>query len=103
MPSFYYRARDASGRPHEGIEVAQSEEDVLRTLAGLKLTPISIEMRASVNGAGRMAAPGLGGLANDVTNAVRFFGRGVQPGSDGAQLPARSRRCPWGSCPWARA
>ena len=73
MPSFFYRARDAEGRAHEGIEVAQSEEDVLRTLSGLQLTPISIEMRASVNGTGRMAAPGLGGLANDVTNAVRYW------------------------------
>ena len=81
MPSYFYRARDASGRPHEGIEVAQSEEDVLRTLSGLQLTPVSIEVQASTNGVPRAGAAGLGGLANDVTNAVRNMGRRVQPGS----------------------
>jgi type IV pilus assembly protein PilC len=43
MPSFYYRARDGEGRPHEGIEVASSEEDVLRMLEGARLVPVSIE------------------------------------------------------------
>lgn len=81
MPSYLYRARDANGRAHEGIEVATSEEDVLRTLAGLQLTPVSIELQASTNGAGRLTRPALGGLANDVTNAVRYLGRQVQPGS----------------------
>lgn len=81
MPNYYYRARDASGRAHEGIEAAPSEEDVLRTLAGLQLTPISITLHASTNGAGRPGAGALGGLANDVTNAVRYMGRRVQPGS----------------------
>jgi len=46
MPSFYYRARDLEGRPHEGVEVATTEEDVLRTLANLQLVPVSIETRA---------------------------------------------------------
>ena len=36
MPSFYYRARDLEGRPHEGVEVAGSEEDVLRMLEELQ-------------------------------------------------------------------
>ena len=81
MPNYFYRARDASGRAHEGIEVAQSEEEVLRTLAGLQLTPVSIEMRHSPNGSGRIVTTGLGGLANDVTNAIRFVGSGVQSGS----------------------
>lgn len=81
MPNYFYRARDASGRAHEGIEVAQSEEEVLRTLAGLQLTPVSIEMRHSTNGSGHLVTTGFGGLANDVTNAMRFVGSGVQPGS----------------------
>ncbi|MCC6348244.1 MAG: type II secretion system F family protein [Candidatus Eisenbacteria bacterium] len=81
MPSYYYRARDASGRPHEGIEVAQSEDDVLRTLSGLQLTPVSIEVHASPNGTPRVGAPGLGGLANDVSIALRAMGQRVQPGS----------------------
>ena len=46
MPSYFYRARDASGRAHEGIEVAASEEEVLRTLEGSKLIPVFIESRA---------------------------------------------------------
>src|SRR5436189_173645 len=30
MPSYYYKARDVNGRSHEGIEVASSEDEVLR-------------------------------------------------------------------------
>jgi type IV pilus assembly protein PilC len=48
MPSYFYRARDASGRAHEGIEVASSEEEVLRILAGSQLTPVLIETRQGV-------------------------------------------------------
>ena len=46
MPSYYYRARDLEGRPHEGVEVATSEEDVLRMLEDARLVPVSIEARA---------------------------------------------------------
>jgi type IV pilus assembly protein PilC len=46
MPSYYYRARDMSGRAHEGIEVAASEEEVLRILEGSQLIPVFIETRA---------------------------------------------------------
>jgi type IV pilus assembly protein PilC len=46
MPSFYYRARDLDGRPHEGVEVATSEDDVLRMLEGAQLVAVSIEARA---------------------------------------------------------
>ena len=46
MPSYYYRARDISGRAHEGIEVAASEEEVLRILETSQLTPVFIESRA---------------------------------------------------------
>ncbi len=53
MPSYYYRARDLSGRAHEGVEVAASEEEVLRILENSKLVPVSIEPR--VPGAARTA------------------------------------------------
>jgi len=54
MPSYYYKARDANGRAHEGIEVASSEDEVLRILENSKLVPVLIESR----GAGRAdAAP----------------------------------------------
>ncbi len=46
MPSFHYRARDPEGRPREGIEVAASEEEVLRVLEAARLVPLSIESRA---------------------------------------------------------
>jgi len=46
MPNFYYRARDMDGRPHEGVEVAASEEEVLRMLENARLVPVSIETRA---------------------------------------------------------
>src|SRR5262245_45578462 len=46
MPSYFYKARDANGRAHEGIEVAASEEEVLRILEGSQLTPVFIETRA---------------------------------------------------------
>jgi type IV pilus assembly protein PilC len=55
MPSFYYRARDLDGRPHEGVEVANSEEDVLRMLEGAQLVPVSIEARAALG----ESAPGV--------------------------------------------
>ncbi|MBI1798995.1 MAG: type II secretion system F family protein [Candidatus Eisenbacteria bacterium] len=47
MPSYYYRARDTNGRAHEGIEVAATEEDVLRTLENSQLIPVHIESRAA--------------------------------------------------------
>ena len=45
MPSYYYRARDMEGRPHEGVEVAASEEEVLRFLENSRLIPVKIESR----------------------------------------------------------
>ncbi len=47
MPSYYYKARDANGRAHEGIEVAGSEDEVLRILENSRLVPVLIESRAS--------------------------------------------------------
>ncbi len=55
MPNYYYRARDMDGRPHEGVEVAASEEEVLRMLENAKLVPVSIETRVPQ----AEAAPGL--------------------------------------------
>ena len=46
MPSFFYRARDVNGRAHEGIEIAGSEEEVLRMLENSQLIPVFIENRA---------------------------------------------------------
>lgn len=46
MPSYYYKARDLSGRAHEGIEVANSEDEVLRILENSKLVPVLIESRS---------------------------------------------------------
>ena len=45
MPNYFYRARDANGEAHEGIEVAASEEEVLRILEGSQLIPVFIESR----------------------------------------------------------
>lgn len=56
MPSFYYRARDLSGRAHEGVEVASSEEEVLRILENAKLVPVFIENRAPGGAAGEAEA-----------------------------------------------
>ena len=46
MPSFFYRARDVNGRAHEGIEIAASEDEVLRMLENSQLIPVFIENRA---------------------------------------------------------
>ena len=80
MPNYYYRARDSSGRAHEGIEVAASEDQVLRTLAGLQLTPVVIEMRASAADAegGRSVLAQIGEQAGGL---LRMWRHGVQPGS----------------------
>jgi type IV pilus assembly protein PilC len=77
MPSYYYRARDMSGRAHEGIEVAASEEEVLRTLEGSQLTPIYIESRAP-GGASKAAVIPLFETWRSGIRRVRYR---VQPGS----------------------
>jgi len=46
MPSYFYRARDVNGRAHEGIEIAASEDEVLRMLENSQLIPVFIENRA---------------------------------------------------------
>lgn len=76
MPSYYYRARDMSGRAQEGVEVAASEEEVLRILENSKLLPITIEPRAP--GATRVAG---GLLFRQFSDAIDRWQHAVQPGS----------------------
>lgn len=58
MPSYYYRARDRNGQAHEGVEVAGSEDEVLRILERSELVPVHIETRsAETNGAGVLRIP----------------------------------------------
>lgn len=80
MPNFYYRARDASGRAHEGIEVAQTEDEVLRTLAGLQLTPVFIEARSPVGSIVSGTGP-LAQIAGQWTASLKRMQHGVQTGS----------------------
>lgn len=76
MPSYYYRARDMSGRSHEGIEVAASEEEVLRTLANSKLVPVLIQSRVP---AGERAASSE--FATRIRAGVNRWSQRVKPGS----------------------
>ena len=77
MPSYYYRARDMSGRAHEGIEVAASEEEVLRILEGSKLIPVFIEARAPGGPRGAMSIP----LFASWQRGMDRLQNHVQPGS----------------------
>ncbi len=76
MPSYYYRARDLSGRAHEGIEVAASEEEVLRILEGAQLVPVFIESRVP---GGRRAATSA--ILKPLIEAFGHIGKGVKPSS----------------------
>jgi type IV pilus assembly protein PilC len=74
MPSYYYRARDMEGRPHEGVEVAASEEEVLRFLENSRLIPVKIESRepggvASIRGQ----------FESDIRSAVHQWRTSVKP------------------------
>lgn len=82
MPSFYYRARDPNGRSHEGVEVAASEEDVLRMLENAQLMPVHIEARYS-GAALDAGAPGrlVGGFALRWQRLIRNVRESVKPGS----------------------
>jgi type IV pilus assembly protein PilC len=83
MPSYYYRARDTFGRAHEGVEVAASEDEVLRALSQMQLTPVLIEARAT-NGAVapplRAAGPSAGERATP-SALGRLLPRRVPPGA----------------------
>ena len=57
MPSYFYRARDTHGRAHEGIEVAASEDEVLRALSQMQLTPVLIEARGIPAGSASRPRP----------------------------------------------
>ncbi len=78
MPSYYYKARDSSGRAHEGIEVAASEEEVLRILEGSKLVPVFIEPRAPE---GVRASARAFPLLKAYHHALDRWQNHVQPGS----------------------
>jgi len=83
MPSYYYRARDTFGRAHEGIEVAASEDEVLRALSNMRLTPVHIEARV-VNGAAATASGVVRPAPSDATPRSfwqELVRRPVQPGS----------------------
>lgn len=82
MPSYYYRARDTFGRAHEGIEVASSEDEVLRALSQMQLTPVLIEPRA-MNGNGGAAAVARPAVAESAPtlSLAHLFRRRVEPGS----------------------
>ena len=74
MPSYFYRARDANGHAHEGVEVAASEEEVLRILENARLTPVLIESREP----GTVATL-RGRLEEDLRGAVRQWRTSVRP------------------------
>jgi len=76
MPSYFYRARDLSGRSHEGIEVATSEEEVLRILETSKLVPVLIETRTP---AGERA--GSSPLAQRLRQSAERWRDHIKPGS----------------------
>ncbi len=76
MPSYYYRARDLEGRPHEGVEVATSEEDVLRILEDARLVPVSIEARS-----GEVKAAPAAGLGTQWRVLSHRWRGSVKPGS----------------------
>src|SRR5262245_43941171 len=83
MPSYYYRARDSFGRAHEGIEVAASEDEVLRALSNMRLTPVLIESRAA-NGAATTVIGAPRATPTDAAPAPfwnELLKRPVQPGS----------------------
>jgi type IV pilus assembly protein PilC len=83
MPSYFYRARDTAGRAHEGIEVAASEDEVLRALSNMRLTPVLIEARGT-NGNGAQAAGAARAVQPETAQPSRWnelFRASVQPGS----------------------
>ncbi len=71
MPTYFYRARDAQGRPHEGVEVAGSEDEVLRSLAQSQLTPVLIEARLPAAERGDTPFTAMGGTLRNMLRQVR--------------------------------
>ncbi len=83
MPSYYYRARDTFGRAHEGIEVASSENEVLRALSQMQLTPVLIEPRPMNGSAGLNGHVARAVVAKAVSPITfrRMFTRPIEPGA----------------------
>ena len=83
MPSYYYRARDTFGRAHEGIEVASSENEVLRALSQMQLTPVLIEPRAMNGAAALNGRPARAAAAEPLRawTIRRLFTRPIEPGA----------------------
>jgi type IV pilus assembly protein PilC len=83
MPSYFYRARDTLGRAHEGIEVAASEDEVLRALSQMQLTPVLIEARGASAGAPSRPRPVNVALPVPASQpwARRLVQRGIPQGS----------------------
>src|SRR5438105_432961 len=76
MPSYFYHARDLSGRAHEGVEVAASEDEVLRILENSKLVPVLIESRVPAG-----ASVVSGEFVRRLRVALERMGQNVKPGS----------------------
>ena len=76
MPSYFYRARDLNGRSHEGIEVAASEEEVLRTLENAKLVPVLIESRVPTGAKGAT-----GELGRRLAASIQRLRQRIKPAS----------------------
>ena len=83
MPTYHYRARDTHGRAHEGVEVAASEDEVLRALSQMQLTPVSIEARATNGNGGAAARQAAMAPVERAAWSLpdRLLRRSVQPGS----------------------
>ncbi len=85
MPTYFYRARDSQGRPHEGLEVAGSEDEILRILAQSQLTPVLIEARSAAAERGVTPFTAMGGT-------LRNMLRQVQPGVKGESVVLFARQ-----------
>ena len=83
MPSYFYRARDINGQSHEGVEVAGSEEEVLRMLENARLTPVFIENREP----GAVASL-QGQIQTEWKQAVQHWRTSVKPVSVVRRVPS---------------
>ncbi len=83
MPSYFYRARDTYGRAHEGVEVAASEDEVLRALSQMQLTPVLIEARPGPDGAPARPRPAATAPAAALArpSSQQMFQRGIPQGA----------------------
>ncbi len=70
MPSYHYRARDAQGHAHEGVQVATSEGDVLRALDASQLVAVSIRVQDAPRPRAARSAPRPSVAADDVAKRL---------------------------------